>query len=36
ILIDAEFAIMAKTQVDTMHRQIKHEFRLLELEKAML
>ncbi|WP_210447833.1 phage tail protein [Vibrio crassostreae] len=35
ILIDAEFAIMAKTQVDTMHRQIKHEYRLLELEKAI-
>ncbi|HGZ7337194.1 phage tail protein [Vibrio parahaemolyticus] len=35
ILIDAEFAIMAKSQVDTMHLAIKHEFRLLELEKAV-
>ena len=34
ILIDQELAIMAKTQVDTMHRQIKQEFRILELEKA--
>lgn len=33
ILIDTEFTIMAKTQVDTMHRQILQEFRLLELEK---
>jgi len=34
ILIDTEFAILAKSQVDTMHIAIKHEFRLLELEKA--
>lgn len=33
ILIDAEFTKMAIAQVDTMHRQIKQEFRLLELEK---
>ena len=34
ILIDTEFAILAKSQVDTMHLAIKHEFRLLELEKS--
>ncbi|EMI4225316.1 phage tail protein [Vibrio parahaemolyticus] len=33
ILIDEEFAQMAKAQVDTMHRQILQEFRILELEK---
>lgn len=33
ILIDDEFARLAAVQVDTMHRQIKQEFRLLELEK---
>ena len=33
ILIDEEFAKMAKAIVDTQHIQIKHEFRLLELEK---
>lgn len=33
ILIDDELAIMAKSIVDTQHIQIKHEFRLLELEK---
>ncbi|ASA54672.1 tail fiber protein [Vibrio gazogenes] len=32
ILIDDEFAQMAKAQVDTMHRQILQEFRILELE----
>ncbi|QMV14732.1 phage tail protein [Vibrio spartinae] len=33
ILIDEEFAQMAKAQVDTMHRQILQEFRILDLEK---
>ena len=35
ILIDEEFTIMARTQVDIMHRQIKQEIRLLELEKSV-
>jgi len=33
ILIDEEFTKMATAQVDTMHRQIQQEFRLLDLEK---
>lgn len=33
ILIDEEFTKMATAQVDTMHRQILQEFRLLDLEK---
>jgi hypothetical protein len=33
ILIDEEFIKMATAQVDTMHRQILQEFRLLDLEK---
>ncbi|SDI10291.1 hypothetical protein SAMN04488136_1648 [Vibrio xiamenensis] len=35
ILIDAEFAILAKTQVDQMHLAIKQEWRLLEIEKQL-
>ncbi|MCS6237143.1 phage tail protein [Shewanella baltica] len=35
ILIDEEFIKMAIAQVDTMHRQIKQEFRLLDLEKKL-
>ncbi|WP_299005038.1 phage tail protein [uncultured Shewanella sp.] len=34
ILVDTEFTKMATAQVDTMHRQILQEFRLLELEKS--
>ncbi|WP_346338837.1 phage tail protein [Vibrio parahaemolyticus] len=35
ILIDAEFAMMARTQVDNMHLLIKQQFQLLEIEKKL-
>jgi phage-related tail fiber protein len=35
ILIDDEFTKMATAQVQTMHRQILQEFRLLDLEKRL-
>jgi hypothetical protein len=35
ILIDDEFTKMATAQVQTMHRQILQEFRLLDLEKKL-
>lgn len=35
ILIDDEFTKMAVAQVQTMHRQIQQEFRLLDLEKRL-
>lgn len=35
ILIDEEFTEMATAIVDTMHRQIKQEFRLLDIEKKL-
>jgi hypothetical protein len=35
ILIEDEFTKMAVAQVQTMHRQIQQEFRLLDLEKKL-
>ena len=35
ILIDAEFAVLCTAQVNTMHRQLKQEFRLLDLENKV-
>lgn len=35
ILIDEEFVRLAKAQVDTMHRQLLQEFRILDLEKRL-
>ncbi|MEK2181480.1 phage tail protein [Vibrio parahaemolyticus] len=35
ILIDDEFAIMAKSVIDTQHLLIKQQFQLLEIEKKL-
>lgn len=35
ILIDEEFTKMAIVQIDTMHRQLKQEFRLQDMEKKL-
>ncbi|HFQ4969131.1 TPA: phage tail protein [Vibrio vulnificus] len=35
LVIDEEFAQMATVQINTMHRQLQQEFRILDLEKKV-
>lgn len=35
LIFDAEFAQLASVQIETMHRQLRQEFRILDLEKKV-